>query len=236
MSLNKNNNNKVSQSKINVGDIVKEIDTKIYSDFLDEYSKVSLSKFPIETLMIIYENGIQLLNDYYIQCQSFTCDPGLTARFQYILGLINHNINMKNYNEVNARVEETRKLNNDMHSTKGKLKNIQKTMKEITTTMISIILAISVIPTALGVVQYLKPEFVLPTITTIIFFGMTMILFVYLIYQIRVNWKVLLIYFGVLVISIILWLLPSWNIKIEMTPKNISSDNTEQVINSGDII
>lgn len=222
MSSNKNKgkNNEVGKSRIKIGEIVKEIDTKIYHDFLDEYSKASLSQYPTETLMMVYENGIQLLSDYYIQCQSIPCDSSLIARFQYILALINHNINMKNYNEFNSGFEKTRKLNDDMHSTKRNLKNIQKTMKEIPTTMISIILAISIIPTALGVLDNVKPEFVLPIVITLIFFGMTMILFVYLIHQVIINWKVLLIYIITLVISIVLWCLP-WHIKIEFVPQNI---------------
>lgn len=89
----KGKNNEVGKSRIKIGEIVKEIDTKIYHDFLDEYSKASLSQYPTETLMMVYETGIQLLNDYYIQCQELSCDPNLIAKFQYILDSINHNIN-----------------------------------------------------------------------------------------------------------------------------------------------
>lgn len=117
-------------------------------------------------------------------------------------------------------LEKTRNLNDDMHSTKRKLKDIQKTMKEITTTMISIILAISIIPTAIGVLQDVKPEFVLPIVSTVILFGMTMILFVYLINQIKVDCKVIVIYIVMLIITVVFWHLP-WHVKIEFVPKAI---------------
>ena len=218
MSSNKPKNNEVSQSKINVGNINEEIDVKIYHEFLDEYNKISLSKHSTETLMMIYETGIQLLNDYYIQCPSSSCDSSLIAKFQYTLALINHNINLKNYSEVNARLKETSKLNDDMRATNGKLKNIQKILKEITTTIISIILAVSIIPTAVSALENINSNFVLPVVSTLVLFGMSMILFVYLIHQVNVNKNALIVYIISMATTIVLWLL-TWEIDISLKLK-----------------
>lgn len=218
MSSKQNKNNRVSQQKIKVGNVEAKIDTKIYHNFLDKCSQLSMSELQMKELMIFYETGIQLLNNYYIQCSSEQCDSSIIAKFQYTLSLINHNINIKNYNELNTRLKKNDKLTKDMSYTKGMLKDIQKMMKEITTTMISIILAISIIPTAISVLENINSNYVLPVVATVVLFGMTMILFVYLIHQTRINKSALIIYILSLTSTIILWLL-TWKIDISFKPR-----------------
>lgn len=226
MSL-KNNDNDVSQSKINIGDVENKIETTIYHEFLDEYSKESLGDYEVEELIKAYESGIQLLNDYQIQCSSsIKWDSNLVAKFQFVLGLINHTINMRHHEELQKRIAETDRLNKDMKDAKKKMENIQKILKEITTTIISIILAVSIIPTAVAGIQNIDGRYILPFISSISLIGMSSILYVYLIHNVKINKAAIIVYIISLSVTIILWLL-TWKIRLEFVPKNIESyENT----------
>lgn len=234
---NEKENFKVSKIIIEKRDIPDVIDTKEYHEFLDRYNTFSISKYSIDILMMIYDNGIQLLNQYYIQCNNRQCDINLITKFQFVLGAVNHAINVEHHNELQKRIEETKKLNSDMRSAKSQMRNIQKILKEITTTIISIILAVSIIPTAVAGIQNIDGRYILPFISSISLIGMSSILYIYLIHNVKINKAAIIVYIVSLAVTIALWLL-AWEIKIECIPKNIESYETsikQQDTTSGDI-
>lgn len=116
------------------------------------------------------------------------------------------------YNKLSLKLE-TYKLMREINLNKKKeqetekqLENLQKDMKSITTTIVAIILAISIIPTAISGIQGMNKNYILPFISSIILFGMIMITFTYNIYQDKIKKSTIWIIVITLIITIVLWL------------------------------
>lgn len=112
--------------------------------------------------------------------------------------------------------EKIKTANKNVNKNNREMKDLRNIIKDITTNIISIILAISIIPTAITVLDNIDPEYVLPVLASVIFFGMNMLMFVFLIHKIKVDFKAIIIYIISLGVMIFFWLMP-W--KIEFTPK-----------------
>lgn len=116
-------------------------------------------------------------------------------------------------NQMNELKQENKKIKRD-------IKDFQGDLKTIITTILGIVLAISIIPTAIVGIEKVSANFILPFIATIMLFGMIMIVFIYSIYQSKVKCSTIIIIFLFSVLTALLWF-SVWDINISATPKNI---------------
>ena len=197
---NSNNLNDVGNSNINIEEILKAIDTILkntdqneYIEFCEKYIGQDFETYKVEELKNIYEIGNGLLNQYFVT-QNGNLDKDLVAQLQYIVSNIMYNVITKQVNntriehkalnnKLEKNIKQAEELNEDFRKEKMDVKNIKKDMKSITTTIISIILAISIIPTAIAGIEKISADYILPFLSSIILFGIIMITFVYSIYQ-----------------------------------------------------
>ncbi len=129
--------------------------------------------------------------------------------------------------------EDINKANDKVKETYEELENLEKDQKSLIATILGIVLAISIIPTAIAGIEHISPSYVLPFLSTIVLFGMIMIAFVYSIYQRKLEWSTVIILMLFIVLTGTLWL-SSWNIDISLTPKSSTSqtDKTEFTVES----
>jgi hypothetical protein len=95
--------------------------------------------------------------------------------------------------------------------------NIEKSQRNVVSTMISTILAVSIIPTAVAAIQNINANYILQFISTIVMLAMIMIIFVYYSNNASPEKPVVIIIVVVIAITVILWLI-SWRIDICMVP------------------
>ena len=213
---------KISMSNIDISKIINEINKNSYKDdeykaFCKKHINSDFSQYKIEKLKNIYEVGNGLLNQYFI-VEDSTCENSILIQLQYIISSIMYHINIKQTyntnqqnNALNKKLEKTieraEKLEKDAKQRAGELRHVKNDIKSIITTIISIILAISIIPTAIAGIEKINPNYILPFMSSIILFGMIMIVFVYSIYQekIKISTKILLTV--TIIICILLWIL-----------------------------
>ena len=115
--------------------------------------------------------------------------------------------------------EKVKQIENKSNEVGCKTEKIEESQKGIMTNIISIILAVTIIPTALLAIEKIHPNYVLPFVATLVLFGMIMIIFTYYAHNAKPNEIAVAITIGMFAITIILWLL-SWEINISFEPKN----------------
>ena len=250
-----NNNDKelnnVSDSIIDISKIKEEIETKLdviilegeYKDFCRLYSNIDFSQYNVERLKRIYDIGKELLNQYFItNCN--TIDSNIIIKLQHITSDILYNINIKQLSNLNQQnqslnkklektIEEAKKMETDASKRSIEVKHLKNDMKSITTTIISIILAISIIPTAVAGIEKISPNYILPFLSSIILFGIIMITFVYSIYQDKLKKSTCAILILTIILTVILWIVSIINaVNIEKVEKEKSAVN--EISNVGD--
>lgn len=222
MQLNDDKNvlNKVSGSlnieKITEDSAETENELNTIEEYVSYYINENFVEYDVELLMNIYSDGISLLNLYEIKV-----DSNLITKLQYITGVVNYNINTKMYNSIMESSKILAKNAKEIGKSKVQVKSIYSSQKTMVNNIISIILAISIIPTAIAGIEKIDGNYILPFVATIVLFGMVMIMFVYIINHINPNkfsWIILIIMF---VITIMFWLLP-WKINISLDVKPTS--------------
>ncbi len=240
-----NSNIKIEEPNIDVTKIIAETskdphkNDSEYKIFCDKYINADFSQYKLQKLKEMYEIANGLLNQYFI-IRNNKYDNIIVMQLQYIVSSIMYNINIKqthNYsqqnNSLNKKLESTikraEKLENDAEKRTKELEHVKNDMKSITTTIISIILAISIIPTAIAGIEKINPNYILPFVSSVILFGMIMIIFVYSIYQnkIKLSTKVLLTITVIFCIS--LWIL-SFYFNISKI-SNIELENKQEINN-----
>ncbi len=244
MSKNNKEMNDVSSSNINITEIKKQayniIKSTEYEEFCQKYMGQNFSSLKAEELKKIYQSGIGLLNQHYITNDTVKSD--IIIHLQYIINNVSYEIWNKQANSIATQnnslnkdlgkaIQKVDKLEKDAGINKKEIKRMKDDMKSVTTTIISIILAISIIPTAITGIEKIDANYILPFLSSIILFGMIMIVFTYSIYQDRVKkstWAILII--G-LILSIAFWI-----ISFALDIKNVSEsddnlNNTQQIIN-----
>lgn len=98
------------------------------------------------------------------------------------------------------------------------LEDIKNEQKSIITTIISIVLAISIIPTAIAGIEHIDGNYILPFLAIIITFGLVMIGYTYSLYQEKFKKRIIifLVFFGIITGG--LWYL-AFNFDISVTQK-----------------
>ncbi len=244
--------NDVSNSNLDLKQIVKALakiieekeDNKEYTAFCKKYIGEDFEIYKIDDLKKIYEIGNGLLNQYFIT-QGNSFDNDLLIQLQYIVSNIMYNIIIKQAdntrienkalnNKLERNIKQAENLTEDFKQEKIEIKHMKNDIKSIMTTIISIILAISIIPTAIAGIEKISADYILPFLSSIILFGVIMITFVYSIYQDKLKkstWVVLAI---AIIICICFWII-SFNAKFskDTDSKNLLineiDNNTEDI-------
>lgn len=220
---------KVSKNKLNIKSIEKDKKTSIsqqqleYEEFVNRYINKEFSEYRICDLEKIHEIGKELLNQYFITGE-YRSEADILAQLQYIIGETTYNLNVKQASELNA---DNKKLNEKLQDSIGEIEHIKNDIKSMTTTIISIVLAISIIPTAITGIEKISPNYILPFLTSIIVFGIIMIIFVYSIYQdkIKTSTKVIL---GITIAMCLLFWGISFN--IDLNPREDLTNSPEDIL------
>lgn len=193
---------------------------EVYRDFCDKYTNANLENERIEQLTQIYDAGSGLINNYYIENDTNTGNnvshQGIIAQIQSIIIRVMYIITTRRFEENNRQnivmskslhraTQSNNKMKKDFIKQNREIKSVKNEVKTIITTIISIVLAISIIPTAITGLDKIKAEYILPFISTVILFGMIMIVFVYSIYQNKLKTSTWVILSVTMLITIILW-------------------------------
>ncbi len=228
---NANNLNKVSNSSLNIATI--EIDRKNsirekqgeYEEFCNKYISKDFSSYKVNQLREIHEIGNELLNQYFIT-EDYVFEADILIKLQYIISEAIYNINIKQAHDTNVSNQD---LNKRLRESIREMKHIKDDMKSIMTTIISIVLAISIIPTAITGIEKISPNYILPFFWSIITFGIIMIAFVYTIYQDKLKKTT----WGMIAMAIILCIF-FWCISFKTTIEKENSDyaNEQQINNT----
>ena len=214
------NNNKIekelSQNKTN-----KEVSEDVYKVFTNRILNANLANYGEKELKELYDKCQGLIDEYYITHEHLKIDQEKISKLQYAAMSILYNLNLKAKEEINKKIREQDRISNLIKKQAKSISRdnriIKQEMKTIVVTIIAIVLAISIIPTAISGIEKINPNYVLSFLSSIILFGILMIAFVFSIYDIKLKRITLLIIYVFIVIFIITWLL-SWKIDISMVP------------------
>lgn len=210
--------------------------------FCKKYGNNDLKVFNIYNLKNICDEGNGLLNNYFIAENKNKIDSKTILQLEYIIMNANYILHVKQMeNTRQSTVELREKLNKTMHRANKlekdaeyrtkELKKVKNDIKSIMTTIISIILAISIIPTAIAGIEKISGNYVLPFLSSIILFGIIMITFVYSIYQDKLKISTWIILITSIIICILFWY-NSFKIDINMNKEynNITEENKNNQI------
>lgn len=241
----------LDNKKINIeltDDNKKVQNENVYSEFCDKYIGKNLKELSIEELEKIYNDGNMFLDLIYTTSNNSTQKEvsTTTMKLQYILTNVIYEIENKKYekndkssaelqNRINSTISQNKAQKNELSQTKRELKRIRNDVNSIMSTIISIVLTISIISSAVVGIENIDSNYIMPFISSIILFGMIMILFIYSIYKnsIRVSsWIILAIMF---ILCIGLWIasLNKWN---DISIKNNNVHNMVEIIKSNNEI
>ncbi len=245
--MSKNRNKQIKVSHFNLPKIEEDsnknydISENMYRNFCNKYLEADLNKIKSEKLKTIYEDGIELLNSFYITNKDEKIN-NFILEIQFITMKINSVIEkrrnqefIKRNQELNKNLLETIKkaenLEQSANDEKEEVKHIKDDMKSITTTIISIVLAVSIIPTAIVGLEKVSADYILPFISTIILFGMVMIVFVYSIYQDKIKISTWIILGFTMSITVIMWtfsIIPTIKINKDINTNEIETENIQK--------
>lgn len=232
--------NNVSSSKFNISEIKKQaeitIKTEEYKEFCQKYMGQNFSNQKIIELTKIYRNGMGLLEQHYIT--NDIIESNIIIQLQYIVNNVSYEIWNKQANEIKLQnlflkkeseeiIQRAKDLEKEAEIRKEEIKDMKKDMKSITTTIISIILAISIIPTAITGVQKIDANYILPFLSSIMLFGMIMIIFVYSIYQDKIKKSTWVFFMISLITCIALWVA---SLKISIEKEESKNDQIQQEV------
>lgn len=249
---NSDNLNNVGNSNIDVDGILKAIKTILkgteqneYIEFCKKYIGQDFEIYSISKLQQIYESGKGLLNQYFVT-EDNSCDNEILIQLQYILNDIMYNIIIKQNKEtkietdnlndkLKENIEESKIIKEDTEQKNEEIKHMKNDIKSIMTTIISIILAISIIPTAIAGIEKISPDYILPFLSSVVLFGIIMITFVYSIYQDKLKKSTCIVLAVSIIICICFWVVSftttiSKDTNNENLPTNEINNQTAQII------
>lgn len=222
----------------------------VYEEFCNKYLGANLKGYSIEELEKIYNDGNMFLDLIYDSSKNSTPNEisTTTMRLQYILTNVIYEIENKKYernnksgielqNRINSTISQNTAQKKELSKTKSEIKRIKNDVNSIMATIISIVLTISIISSAVIGIEKIDPNYIIPFVTSIIFFGMIMILFIYSIYKNNIRASSWLIFAITFLLCILLWVasLNKWyDISKDKTIENIETiDNTIQKEEAG---
>ena len=250
MSKNKiknNISNKVSNLKENklfdlkneeIEKYIKKEHNSLYEKFFNDYNytEKELQKLNIKKLEEIYEDGHMILSLFYEDKENKDEKSNISQEdiieIQYVISNVLYVIQDKRYKEnnlqskaiikkINDTTKQYNEIQNNIKRTNYAVKKVQNDVNSVLTTIISIVLSISIITAAIAGIERINPNYILPFTTSIIFFGMVMILFIYSIYKGKIPIKSYALIVVTAIMVVFLWIssINKWydisNIKIE---------------------
>ena len=240
--MSKNKENNVNQEnedlelqKINADKNQKDDST--FEKFCEKYCEDNFNKefqnFPLEKLQQSYEELNTYVIMYDLECKNSEYNNRLVYKMQFILSKIAYakaSVEAKNTllemekikEDINDTYNSVKKVDAKNAKTFGEVKHIKNDIKSIITVFISVIITISIIPTALSGIDKIDPNYILPFISAIILFGLIIITFVYTIYQDKLKSISLIILLSVIIMTIFLFVF-SYNVSIS---KEIEINNS----------
>lgn len=243
---NKNKNNSMNVGHLNFSKLEKDISTEenvsesVYKKFCEVYLEKDFEKIKSSELKKIYEDGIELLNNFYITNKDKEISNTI-FQIQFITIKINSVIEkrqnqelMRRNRELNNNLSEminrAEKLEKDANYEKEEIKHMKNDIKSIITTILAIVLAFSIIPTAISAMENINANYILPFVSSIILFGMLMTIFIYSIYQDKIKLITWFISGIMIMICILLWINTIFGF-IKINNDKIGNNNiAEQII------
>lgn len=207
--------------------------------FCDKYGSVNFKESKISELKTIYNEGQGLIDTYFITTSKENTDINMTIiRLETIISNAYNTLSTKQIdslkelivkvsNESRTTMHKARKIDKELKNRAKQIENIKNEQKSIITTIISIVLAISIIPTAVSAIQNINSNFIFPFMTSIVLLGMIMIAFTYSIYIERFKKRI-----GIFLAIIIALCCVSWYMSFNY---NISSQNLEEKLINNEI-
>lgn len=196
-----------------------------YKEFCNKYINSDFSVYNIQELRNIHEIGNELLNQYFIT-EDYVFEADILIQLQYIVSEAIYNINIKQAHDTNISNQD---LNKKLENSIKEIKYVKNDIKSIMTTIISIILAISIIPTAIAGIENISPNYILPFLSSVLLFGIIMIIFVYSIYQDELKTTTWIILIIALILCSCFWY-TSFKIDIEKKDENLKSEEINKTI------
>ena len=127
-------------------------------------------------------------------------------------------------------MDKAAKLEEESNNRAEQIKDVKNEQKSMIATIISIILAISIIPTAITGIQHIDGNYILPFIASIILFGIIMIAFTYSLYLDRFKKRIFVFLILLVFICGGFWYM-AFNFDISVTPKQ-NQDNNNNIQNT----
>lgn len=245
-SLNKRTKKLIDKDRLDISKIKKvatenEKNINILEDckkFCDKYGSVNFKESKIVDLKVIYNEGQGLIDTYFIMSPKENTDIDKTIiRLETIISNAYNTLSTKQIDslkelivkvskESRTTMHKARKIDKELKNKAKQIENLKSEQKSIITTIISIVLAISIIPTAVSGIQNINSNFILPFMASIVLLGIIMIAFTYSIYIERFKKRIAII----LVIAIALccgaWYM-SFNYNIDLQNLEEKSINNE---------
>lgn len=224
---------KDNEKNINISEEIKKFCIKYVNDSIETRKTNELHR--------IIDEGNGLLNMYFIANNNSEDNQYIIVQIEYIIMKATNQLNIIHMNEMTqkntsinhklkATMEKAKKLENNATKTYRQLKTIKNEQKSIIATIISIILAISIIPTAIVGIQNINANFILPFLSSLLLFGIIMISFTFSLYSESFKKRILLFLILVLTLCIGTWII-SFKYDIRLEQKNNKEDNYNSIIN-----
>ena len=219
-------NEDLELSTINIDRSKKEKYT--FGSFCKEYCELNFNKdfqtCHIEELEKLYEELNTYIIMYDLESENSMYNNGLVYKMQFILSKIAYpkaTVETKNtlleMEKIKKDIDNTynsiKRVEENHQKTFGEVKHLKNDMKSIITVFISVIITISIIPTALSGIDKIDPNYILPFISSVILFGLIIVTFVYTIYQDKIKLISLCILLIMIILTMILWIF-SYNVAI----------------------
>lgn len=185
--------------------------------FCRNYSNKDFMKYNIFKLKNICDEGNGLLDTYFITEESKQENAGFIIQLEYIIMSANYTLVSKQMENTRQKtIEFNEKLNKTTHNAKKleedaklrteEIRHIKNDIKSIITTILAIVLAFSIIPTAITAITKIDTNYILPFMSSIILFGMFMVIFIYSIYQDKIKISTWAVFITAIIICMILWI------------------------------
>lgn len=237
--------NKLNVQKVNI-DIDKDKDKDVYSEItkdFDQYSDIDdLKQYDIDFLTQLYNNIIYSLNSFHNNNNAADImNYNRIMKLHFTCNNIIFVIESKKYEDNNIKSELmqkkiednislNKKIKKEMIKTKLGLKKIERQVSSVLATIISFVLSISIISSAIIGIEHINSNYILPYVSTLIFFGMIMILFIFSIYKNKIKFRSWFFIVITCIVSILLWVY-SINSVVNISNQNLKNedDNVEIV-------
>ncbi len=184
--------------------------------FCRDYSNKDFKKYDVFNLKNICDEGNGLLDTYFITEENKKENASFIIQLEYIIMSANYALISKQMentrqktiefnDKINKTTHNAEKLEEDAKLRTEEIKHMKNDIKSIITTILAIVLAFSVIPTAITAVTKMNTNYILPFMSSIILFAMFMVIFIYSIYQDKIKVSTWIIFVISIIVCLTLW-------------------------------